>query len=51
MLEVHLVGVVLVLMDQKVTRVILEHRGLSVIKEIPVHEGPRVILVRRGPKG
>ena len=44
-------GVVLVLMDQKATRVILRVRGLSVIKEIPVHEGPRVILVHRGPKG
>ena len=44
-------GGVLVLMDQKVTRVILEHRGPSVIKEISVHEGPRVILVHRGPKG
>ena len=33
------------------TRVILERRGLSVIKEILVHEGPRVILVHRGPKG
>lgn len=41
----------LVLMDQKVTRVILEHRGLRVIKEIPVLEGPRAILVHRGPKG